>query len=93
MIFVPAVAARAENPPRTRARDAFWRIAAGFETSPDRAPKKAGDASAGARDPPGIAAHLADAAQRAEVFATLNTMLADMNAVVGLYTIFAKTGV
>jgi hypothetical protein len=66
MIFVPVVAARAQNPPRRRDADAFWRIAAGFETSPDRAPKKAGDASAGARDPRGIAAHRGDAAQRAE---------------------------
>ncbi len=40
-----------------------------------------------------VAGESVDAAQRADVFAKLNTMLADMNAVVGLYTIFAKTGV
>lgn len=34
-----------------------------------------------------------DDARRAEVFAKLNVMLVDMNAVVGLYTNFAKAGV
>ena len=59
MIFVPpaAAAARAATSPPRRARVSASRCA----TSPDRAPKKAGDARAGARDPPTIDAQRADA--------------------------------
>ena len=39
-----------------------------------------------------VANEIVDPAQRADVFAKLNVMLRDMNAVVGLYTIFGKTG-
>lgn len=39
-----------------------------------------------------VANETVDAAQRADVFAKLNVMLREMNAVVGLYTIFGKTG-
>lgn len=39
-----------------------------------------------------VANETVDVAQRADVFAKLNVMLREMNAVVGLYTIFGKTG-
>jgi hypothetical protein len=40
-----------------------------------------------------VAGGSANEAERAEVFADLNVMLKEMNAVVGLYTIYGKTGI